>query len=215
MIKLIAAVIMAIDHTGCILFPDIILFRLVGRLSMPLFAYSIARGYEYSRKRKTLKKYCTNLMIFSVISQVPYHFMACGLNIGVTWLFSLLLLIYTGERKKNAPGGVLACLAVVLGSSLCDADYGGYGVLMVLIMHRYMVVESNISRTFRDMVILWAFYVLFQKGSLLQIMSCAAILIIAAADRAGLDRKIRIPKQFFYIFYPVHIAVLLVIKNME
>ena len=40
MIKLIAALTMLTDHIGLVLFPDVLMLRLVGRLSMPLFAHN-------------------------------------------------------------------------------------------------------------------------------------------------------------------------------
>ena len=48
MIKLLATLFMFIDHVGMILFPDIRDLRLIGRISMPLFAYCVARGFYYT-----------------------------------------------------------------------------------------------------------------------------------------------------------------------
>lgn len=36
---------MVIDHVGVIFFPDTIELRIIGRLAMPFFAFSIARGF--------------------------------------------------------------------------------------------------------------------------------------------------------------------------
>ena len=60
MIKLIAAVCMLVDHIGYIFFPEQLIWRLIGRISMPLFAYSIARGYEYSRQKNTCLLYTSD-----------------------------------------------------------------------------------------------------------------------------------------------------------
>ena len=49
MIKLLALLTMLIDHIGVILLKDIIIFRLIGRLAMPLYAYCIARGFYFSK----------------------------------------------------------------------------------------------------------------------------------------------------------------------
>ena len=44
-LKLIAAITMLIDHTGLILFPNQMIFRIIGRLAFPIYAYCIAEGF--------------------------------------------------------------------------------------------------------------------------------------------------------------------------
>ena len=51
-LKIIALITMLIDHIGCIFFPNIIVFRVIGRLSYPIFAMFIAEGYYYTKSRK-------------------------------------------------------------------------------------------------------------------------------------------------------------------
>lgn len=60
-LKLIACVSMFIDHFGLVVFPKIMIFRIIGRLAFPIFAYFIAEGCKYTRNR--LKHF---LLIFSV-----------------------------------------------------------------------------------------------------------------------------------------------------
>ena len=43
--KIIACIIMLIDHAGLILFPSYGIFRVIGRIGFPLFAYFIADCY--------------------------------------------------------------------------------------------------------------------------------------------------------------------------
>ena len=38
-LKIIAIISMTLDHIGIIFFPNIIFFRIIGRMSFPLFAY--------------------------------------------------------------------------------------------------------------------------------------------------------------------------------
>ena len=45
MIKFIAAMLMLADHIGAILFPEFIVLRILGRLAMPMFAFSMARAF--------------------------------------------------------------------------------------------------------------------------------------------------------------------------
>ncbi|MBP3805334.1 MAG: hypothetical protein J6I76_15855 [Oribacterium sp.] len=94
MIKLLALLTMLIDHIGVILLKDIIIFRLIGRFAMPLFAYCIARGFHFSKQHGTLKKYVSNILALTLISEIPYSLIVQypAINIGFTWLSAITIL---------------------------------------------------------------------------------------------------------------------------
>ena len=48
-LKIIAALIMVIDHIGYMFFPKVIWIRKVGRLSFPIFAFFVAEGFFYTK----------------------------------------------------------------------------------------------------------------------------------------------------------------------
>ena len=50
-IKIIALLSMTIDHVGVIFYPDVMLFRIFGRIAMPIFAYMIAEGCVYTKHK--------------------------------------------------------------------------------------------------------------------------------------------------------------------
>ena len=50
-LKIIAMVSMALDHIGLLFFPDVMLFRALGRIAFPIFAYMIAEGCRYTKNR--------------------------------------------------------------------------------------------------------------------------------------------------------------------
>ena len=50
-LKIIAAISMLLDHIGLILFPSIEIFRILGRIAFPIFAFTIAEGAKYTRIR--------------------------------------------------------------------------------------------------------------------------------------------------------------------
>ena len=209
MIKVVAAALMVIDHIGYIFFPDMLIWRLIGRLSMPLFAYGIAKGYEYSRPTGTLWKYFWKLILFSAVSQFPFFLMAGeGENIGLTWAFSLLLLMIAGRRDISRPRAALECLGVLAAAYILNVNYGIYGVLMPSAMG----TQKGYSRMFLYTVILWGLYVLMNgAGGMIQVAACAAVPVLAVLKLQ--DEKIRLPRSFFYVFYPAHILILLMIKQ--
>ena len=65
MIKAFACLFMIIDHVGLTIFPDIIILKIIGRLSMPVFAYGIARGFSHSHKRGTETLYIRRMAVLT------------------------------------------------------------------------------------------------------------------------------------------------------
>ena len=209
MIKLIAAVCMLVDHIGYIFFPEQLIWRLIGRISMPLFAYSIARGYEYSRQKNTIPRYVKKLAAFAAVSQLPYSLMAGNRwNIGLTWLFSLLLRISIDREDRSRLVKGIEVMAILAAAYLLNIDYGIYGVLMPLAMR-----QRKYYNMFLSVVVLWAVYTLMNGiAGLIQIASCAAVPILYAV--VPQDSRIRLPKYFYYVFYPAHILLLVILKQI-
>ena len=70
-LKLIAAFTMLLDHAGILLFPRVQLFRILGRLAYPIYAYMIAEGCRYTKNK--LRYF---LMVFGLgaACQIVYYF---------------------------------------------------------------------------------------------------------------------------------------------
>ena len=134
-IKLIAITCMVIDHVGLLFFPQILWFRVVGRLAFPLFAWCIANGAYYSKNRNT---YLKRLFLFALVAQIPFILMSrlvdpsfWGLDVLFT-LFLGLAAILLMEKSKNI---LIAILIVVISAGIADlfnTDYGAMGVLAVV-----------------------------------------------------------------------------------
>ena len=148
--KLIAVVCMLIDHLAAFyLFKlpvmhtelfmlghhavtPLLMMRLVGRLAFPIFAFLIVEGFLHTRSRV---RYGRNLLIFALLSELPWNLIHSG-----TWhypsqnVFFTLLLGYLGlcalEYFKYDSRRLLASLlGLLVASVLMRADYGcsGYG----------------------------------------------------------------------------------------
>lgn len=222
MIKLMAAVLMLIDHIGFVFFPDVLAWRIIGRLSMPMFAYCLARGYEHIRMKLGLPRYYKRLLIFSAVSQLPYRFMTGGdmLNIGATWFFALAVLSLADKTRwkwidyqasiiLTSIGAVLSVIVVL---NLAETDYGIYGILLPVVLWYFIVKRHNPCAAFAAGTALWGVYTVVYRGSLLNVVGLAAIPIAAIVERTDLDEKAKLPGAFYYIFYPAHIAILVIIK---
>lgn len=69
MLKFIALIVMLIDHVGAKLLPQFFILRIIGRLSFPIFAYMVAVG---AKRTRDLDIYISRMVIFSLISQIPF-----------------------------------------------------------------------------------------------------------------------------------------------
>ena len=214
MIKLLAAFFMLIDHIGCLLFPEVLEWRIIGRLSMPLFAYCVARGFYFCEQKGAIKKYAGRLLVFALVSQIPFG-IAVGdmlrLNIGFTWLLAVILLKALTADKKT--GSAIAA-AIGTGVLICAAsffvDYNLYGVLFPALFYLFMFRVNKPGCSFLGMVILYLMFML--QSSMIQIFSLAAFPILLYARKY--DDAVSLPKSFFYWFYPVHLIVLLIFKSL-
>ena len=77
-LKIIAMVSMALDHIGLLFFPDAAIFRILGRIAFPIFAYMIAEGCRYTKNRA---KYLGLIGAMAIAFQVVF-FVAGTDNIG-------------------------------------------------------------------------------------------------------------------------------------
>ena len=205
-LKLIALVTMLIDHIGAILFPEIEVFRMIGRLSFPIFAFFVAEGWFYT-KNKT--KYTLTILLFAIISQPIYHFAFDGarLNILFTFLLSIALMCLIDKcSTRNFEFIIYVTLfsTVVIFVSMLDIiDYGLLGILLPAIF--YVFRDNNIKYLISTIIIA-IFSILF---SAIQLFSILAILLLMSYN--GKKGKLNI-KYSFYIFYPAHILLLYLIS---
>ena len=203
---------MTIDHIGALLFPQLIALRIIGRIAFPIAAYQASEGYKYT---SNLKKYVLRLAIFAGISQVPFSLgFGFKLNPVFTILFGLIAIILW---NRNKPGKVLALALCVAGAAM-PLSYNAYGIFMVFIFEAF----SHFS-TYRTVMIFialnYVFYVNHDDSGLpIQVFSVMAlpfIYLIPEKDK----KEIYVPKifkkrMFYYIYYPAHLTVLLIISKL-
>lgn len=68
-LKSIACISMLIDHIGYLLFPNILIFRLIGRLAMPIFSFFIAEGCRHTSNRF---RYFLRIFLLGLLCQTVY-----------------------------------------------------------------------------------------------------------------------------------------------
>jgi len=209
LLKWIAIITMTVDHVGAVLYPEFEVLRLIGRISFPLFAYLLILGMENTRN---IRNYFIRLFIFALISQVPF-FLAIDygpfdlLNIFFTLSFGLLFLTFFKR------GSALAFVPLFV-SFILPFDYGIYGIAMIGCMY---ILTKNTKFGVASLLLL---NVLFLVPLNSQLLSVAAIPLIVFHKRSlnmtkEFSGNFRMPlwrKYFFYVYYPLHLVLIYLIK---
>lgn len=218
-IKIIAIILMVIDHTGAVLFPDVLILRIIGRLAFPLFAFSISEGYKHTR---SVSRYLLRLGICAVVFQIPDWFFGIhyALNIFATLFFGLAaILSFDKLKEKSIALSWIAAIAISVIAECSGADYGAYGVFYILVFY---LAAGNVLWTVAGTVILHAAYAAYELiysymsagtaffSHWLQIYSMLSLPIIALYN----NQRGRKMKYFFYLFYPAHLIILYVIDML-
>ena len=201
---------MALDHVYVILYPDLLLLHIIGRLAFPLFAYLIVLGIESTEKPR---RYMIALLAFALISQVPY-FLAFEiqpferLNILFTLFLSAVTLYF---YNKKSP---LAFIPLLL--SIIFPMEGTYYVVLMVVGMKLLKETPKLG-----IIALFAVNLQFLIIPDVQILSLFAVPLIFLHIKGWFKKEILIPesslsyslrKYLFYLFYPLHLALLFSIK---
>ncbi len=225
-LKLLAMLFMLTDHMWATVVGGNQWMNFVGRLAFPIFAFLIAEGFVHTAD---FKKYALRLLIFALISEIPFDLMCTGApffifhqNVMFTLLLGLLC-INELEKFKEAPSsknGIIRFLKVVLFLLLGTVgfvDYGARGILTVIVF--YVFRNFKLAPLFR-FVSLVLLYIVFFKGMgiIIPIFGteyffpvqgfCVLALIPIELYNGKRRSKSRVVKYAFYAFYPLHMALL-------
>lgn len=197
-IKLLAIMFMLIDHIGAVFFPNQKIFRIIGRLSFPLFAYQLTIGFKHTLD---LEQYMLRLWLFSIVSQIPYVLLFKTTNLNILFTLFLALFVLKEIEEENYYWILFGTLL----AELLSMDYGAYGVLIVIYFYYFYDYK------FKNILIFIAIniiYTIFNPSSP-QFFSIFSLPLIYLIDYLP---EIRINKKTFYLFYPAHLTILLIIK---
>ena len=199
-IQCVAALTMLIDHIGAVFFPTVMGFRAIGRLSFPLFAFGIAQGVTYT---SDFRKYLIRILIAALISQPIYMKLFAMTQLNPLFMLAWgALALYFWQKKKKTPAVIL-----LLGAAFVDMSYSWYGVWTIFFFGFYGMKDSL---CFYGQVIINAIYGV-TTGAWVQILSLFSFGFLDGKWRiAALSKKL--PRYFFYAFYPLHLLVLCGIK---
>lgn len=227
LLKIVALVSMIADHVGVAFFPGVLEFRVIGRIAMPLYAWCLVVGSEYT---SNALKYALRLFVLGVISQ-PFYIMALGNSwskLNILFLLCLGLLAIAGIQKKRwysqywAPALCLHVLMVV------NVDYGWKGLLFILLLYASRNSRGSIAAAFLASAAFWGMssytvtsifglHLTFLSGNIfspllqtlfkMQSLMWMALPLILIPTRSG----IQMPKWLGYGLYPMHLFALMIV----
>ena len=232
-LHIIAMTLMLMDHLWATLLPAKEWLTCAGRVAFPIFAFMAVEGYFHTR---SFKKYILRMLMFAVLSEIPFDLMYGGtwfypVHQNVLWTFLLSLLgvwLMEQVRKKGKTWMyLLVCVLVVLAGlvlgTLCMVDYYGAGVLTVFVFYflhgrkwwcflgqlaaLYWLNVELLGGLMYPVQLFGMEFELCQQGLAL----LALIPIWLYRGRQGYHSK---PFQYLcYAFYPVHMLLLVVVLN--
>lgn len=216
-LKLIALCTMFIDHMGYTLFPGVLWLRCIGRVAFPIFCFLVAEGCIYTHDRK---KYAARLLVFALLSEIPFNLMNRGTvwdpyhqNVLWTLLFGALVcwLVDWALHKRTPAAFVLTGAAMVAAYWLLErvnTDYGGWGMLLVVMFYgiRRAPFGSAVKLVAQTAGLAF-FSIALMGGVSIELWSLAALAPIWLYNgQRGFSGKA--VQYGFYAFYPAHILIL-------
>ncbi|MEG1257157.1 TraX family protein [Clostridium sp.] len=235
-LKLLACILMLIDHIGAIFFPEILFIRVIGRSAFPIFAFLITEGYS---RTKNLKKYIYRLLLLAVISEIPFMlaFDTTGLNIFFTLLAGIFVMIIWDKKysidsrfcdKKllvNVSKGLIIIFKAVLILGIFylvekfNTDYSMYGICIILCFKIFKNNFINLTISMLILNILYTaslfHYLMTPYGTInfrvfSQATSIFSLFFLCKYNNTE-GKKVQL---LFYAFYPVHLIILNLIRGL-
>ncbi len=205
-----------------------IMLGLIGRVSAPIFFFGIANGYVHTRSRN---RYFMRLAAFAALSQIPYT-LFYGINVyntdgelakaNLNILFSLALGIlalsfYDRLKEKSLFAAVISVLCLGGLSIVLRTDYT-FGALLFIL---YFYLSSSLSH--KGKAAAGALTVL--AANLLNLFSpetlWSTLFITLPGQYLGVlavlfhnGKKGRSIKYAFYLFYPLHLLAIWLIRTV-
>lgn len=217
-LKLIAIISMLIDHVNkALIYPNLIsnygflttisnLFDKIGRIAFPLFCFLLVEGYFKTRSRK---KYLLNLLIFGVISEVPFDMFTTASFFNMNWnnvMFTLAFVLITiwsidVLKEKIQKKALWYFVSFIIVSVMCALS-----MFLAFDYEHHAILIGYFFYLFRDLPI---FRVLFGYASMFsEPWSLLGFGLTLTYNRQRGKQN----KMLNYWFYPIHLLILGILR---
>ncbi|NLJ70136.1 MAG: conjugal transfer protein TraX [Clostridiaceae bacterium] len=226
-LKLIAIIAMTIDHIADLFYPGFpaqplpIALHLIGRLTAPIMCFFVCEGFHYTRN---VKKYMLRMFIFAIISHFAYCF-AFGINpipfstgifnqTSVMYpLFISVVILWLQYEEKSMNKYLKFAIIFVLIWSAFPADWSCIVVLAILHMYR----KRGDIKGQMIAIVFWVFFyglISFFFVSKVYALVLVGVLMVYPLLKMynGEKGKAGWLKMFFYIYYPLHLIIIGILR---
>lgn len=228
-LKIIAMILMLLDHLWETIIPGNQWMTLIGRMAFPIFAFLIVEGFFHT---SDLKKYMKRLFIFGLISEIPFNLIYTGSiifpfhqNVMFTLLLGLLIINEIDKLKNNKEIKkkiipILKIFLFLIISIIGFVDYGVTGVLTIVVFYLFRGFKLAWIGQLISLILL---YIVFFEGQsvILNIFNYEYFLPLQSIGVLSLifiwlyngekGKNNKLIKYLFYSFYPVHMLVIYLI----
>ena len=239
LLKIIAADTMLIDHVGYGFFPEEVIFRSIGRVAFPLYAFLLAEGYYHIKDDpEKEKRHFRRIVLLTVVSEVIYDLFMTGKvwdpqsqSVMPTLLLGMMGLM-VAKRYEKKPVIVYGFSILTMGvAHFLHPNYGLMGVLMIYFFYWY---TSSFRKTpfLQKYIILLGFSAVWVLGfnwfrfgfpdadtlvkkslDAWQWMAPFPVIDILIASYKGENGyKNRVLNTLYAWFYPAHLLVLAILE---
>lgn len=223
-IKKWALFCMVLDHVGAaILDPALItgqfgtwggmvsflslLFHLIGRMAFPIFAFFLTEGFFHTRD---LARYQKRLLLFACLSEIPYDLAVSGQWINLerqNTIMTLTLGLWMMQKISKRRSRPMVCLGYLMAamtvSYLFRLDYSVYGIALIAVFYWFYADKKSA-------LLLGAVFSFFDSMGYLGAAALAYIPLSLYSREKG---KKQGHSWEFYLFYPLHLLVLGVLRQ--
>lgn len=208
--------------------------RLIGRISFPIYCFLLVEGAHHTRNPK---KYALRLFIGMLLSEIPFDLAFCGTWMEYKWtlttpllgfepefnsvMMTLLLGFLMIEVMKRVKGFWKAVVIVpfYIAAELLHTDYAGDGILLIALFALSRGQKHQKLLLLLGMVGMWALSgdsAVYVDNVPIYMDRCKLLSLLPILAYDG--RKVTQSKAVqwgFYLFYPVHLTVLLLVAVLK
>lgn len=218
LLKVIAFICMVCDHLGKSIFIEFKFLRYIGHLAFPIFCFQLVQGYLYTGNKI---KFMKRLFMFALISQVPFCLFMRNVyvfNVMFTLLFGIIAIAVYDMVNKIL--GIFSLVLLCFVAQFLNFDYGAFGVIIIFAFYIFRNNKIYMSLIFIVLVILnYSFnykipikYLFYSNGMLPYVVfTCFSLVPILLYN----NKKGRDTKYLFYILYPLHFIILIIIMKLK
>lgn len=222
-LKIIAIISMIIDHVSYAYYGKFTYFNLLGRIAFPIFAFQISEGYIHTKSKK---KYMFRLILFAIISQIPFSLFLSlisgadvySLNIFFTLVLGLLcIIIYDNFFKKYdifvKIMSIVLIVNIIVLAQILKCDYGAFGVIIILLFYLFKNNKILMITSFILACIVKYLSYILKFGNIYISICLFTILPIIFICLYNGKQGYKI-KYLLYVFYPLHLILLYFVSKL-